>query len=88
MDKDIHFDKHAYLRMICRALEFGLDVFDFESRIQETLTYERKPIRKHISNKYETRCLYFSDNLSIYVIFKERREAISVKTIIIEEGRE
>lgn len=85
--KDIFIETHALLRAVERGAKFNLSYDEARKRIFETVR-KGKVARKHCSYRNKTKCLYFKDNLTFYVIFNEMKNRIYVKTIVIEEGRE
>lgn len=92
MEREIDFDTHALLRLVERGQQFGLNCYECHERVMQAIC-SRKPARwKHLSRKYKTYHCYFNDNLSFFVVCKEKviskKLNITVKTVIIEEGKE
>lgn len=85
--KKIVIETHAVKRAVERGLKFDLGYPETLSRVFETARKGRIA-GKHKSSKNATKCLYFSDNLTFYVVVNERKSCIWIKTVIIEEGRE
>lgn len=85
MNKEIIFNSHAYERISFRGTKFNLTPLETRERIFKTIFVGKE---KKYSKKHKTKYLYFKDNLSFYVIYKEKEKAIYVKTIIIKKGRE
>lgn len=83
----IDIDEHALFRIQERGPQFNLNENEITERIIQTIKIGNQS-RKHKSRIYKTNYLYFSDNISLYVIFKQKKNHFFVKTIIIEEGRE
>ena len=83
-------DEHAAQRLLERAVFFGLEEDEANRRLWTTLR-TGSPARKHLSEKYTTYVRYFSDNLSMYVVFHEARNhglrQVRIKTVIVEVGR-
>lgn len=77
--------------MLERGSKFGLDYYTTKERSFETVKLGKLAKRKHLS-KNKTYYSYFKDNLSFYVICKEKEfdkyVKILIKTVIIETGRE
>ncbi|PIU21881.1 MAG: hypothetical protein COT15_00050 [Candidatus Diapherotrites archaeon CG08_land_8_20_14_0_20_34_12] len=94
MLEGIKFEAHAFARLIQRSCQYGLSWREARERIIETIRNGKESKRKHLSKKREhkTYCKYFADNLSFYVICKEKKfseyKKYWVKTVIIETGRE
>ncbi len=92
MEKKVFLDSHSLIRAVERGLQFGLSYYETNERILKTIKFGRSPSWKHLSRFNKTKCLYFQDNLSFYVIFTEKTREnfvqIDIRTIIIEEGRE
>lgn len=90
--KVIDVEAHAFLRMLERGCEYGLDYYETKERAFKTVRLNRLAKRRHLSGKNKTYYQYFSDNLSFYVICQEKEFEDYVKclirTVIIEEGRE
>lgn len=90
--KIIDIDAHAFFRMLERGIQFGLDHYETKERAFETVKNAQISTRKHRSNKNTTYYKYFNDNLSFYVVCKQKEfdEHILavIKTVIIETGRE
>lgn len=91
-DKVIDIEAHAFLRMLERGAKFGLSYYECKDRAFKSVRLGNLAKRKHLSKNYITYYNYFHDNLSFYVICKEkhRDEFIKalIKTVIIEKGRE
>lgn len=85
--KDVLIETHALLRAVERGANFNLSYEKASKRIFETIRKGRTS-KKHRSYRNRAKCLYFDDNLTFYVVFKEMKNRIYVKTVIIEEGRE
>ena len=89
--KIIDIEAHAFIRMLERGSEFGLDYYETKDRTFKTVKLSRLS-KKHRSNKNKTYYHYFNDNLSFYVICQEKEFEDYVKclirTVIIEQGRE
>ena len=85
--KDILIETHALLRAAERGIKFNLSYEETRKRIFDAVR-KGKTSRKHHSHKNKTKSLYFNDNFTFYVVFKETKNKIYVKTVIIEEGRE
>lgn len=92
MEKIIHIETHALLRIIERGERFGLTFEETKERVFQVIKTGSCPNKKHLSINHCTYYKYFNDNLSFYVICEEKKgefqNKILVKTIIIEEGRE
>lgn len=90
--KIIDIESHALFRMLERSSEYGLDYYETKNRTFETVRLDKLAKRKHLSKKNKTYYNYFKDNLSFYVICKEKEFEGYIKclirTIIIEKGRE
>lgn len=90
--KIIDIEAHSFFRMLERCLKFGLDYYETKERTFRTVRAGKLAKRKHLSRKGKTYYQYFKDNLSFYVICKEKEfedyTKILIKTIIIEKGRE
>ncbi|MBI5388939.1 hypothetical protein HZB01_01005 [Candidatus Woesearchaeota archaeon] len=90
-NKKIDIETHAFLRALERGSLFGLDYYETRERILITAK-DGVWAKKHQSTHHKTYKRYFSDNLTVYVICreKEKKEYVHcvVKTIIIERGRE
>ena len=90
--KIIDIEAHAFLRMLERGTQFGLDHYETKERAFRAVRIGNKSKRKHLSKRNLTYYHYFKDNLSFYVICKEKEFddyiKVLIKTIIIEEGRE
>ena len=91
MKKIIVIEEHALLRLQHRAERFGLFHEEAKERAILAAEFGRQTKRKHLSENHETYQLYFQDNLTFYVICKEKvfeDYLLSViKTVIIEKGR-
>jgi hypothetical protein len=87
MQEKIHVDKHAAYRIIARACEFGLDLDETNARIRHTIV-EGHQAKRHCSRRNTTKCRYFSDNLTFFVVFHRKKEDLYIKTVIIEYGRQ
>lgn len=91
-DKIIDIDAHAFFRMLERGTTHGLDLHETKERAFQTVREGKKAIRKHLSEQSLTYYHYFHDNLSFYVICKEKEFPnyikIFIKTVIIEKGRQ
>ena len=78
--------------MLERGSEFGLDYYETKERAFTTVRLGKSPKRKHLSKKNKTHYFYFKDNLSFYVICREKECETYIKslirTVIIEKGRE
>lgn len=90
---EIVIEKHAFFRLIQRAEKHGLSYEEAEERAFSTVKKGKLSKRKHLPQKKEdlTFYNYFQDNLSFYVICKEKInkvKKIKIKTVIIEEGKE
>ena len=92
MKKIIDIETHAFFRMLERGLKFGLDYYETKERAFSTVRLGKLARRKHLSSMHKTFYQYFKDNLSFYVICKEKifeeYKKYLVKTVIIERGRE
>lgn len=92
MKKIIDIEAHALFRMLERGLKFGLDYCEMKERAFNTVRLGKLTKRKHISKMHKTYYQYFKDNLSFYVVCKEKifQDYIKylIKTVIIEQGRE
>jgi len=88
----IDIESHAFFRMLERGQKFGLDYYNAKERTFSTVRLGRLAKRKHLSANYMTFNQYFKDNLSFYVICKEKifenYKKYLIKTVIIEKGRE
>ncbi len=88
----VDIDAHALLRTIERGIQFGLSYEETRRRIYETVRQKRCARRKHCSRIGKTYYRYYADNLSFYVMCREKETEnyikIVIKTIIIERGRE
>lgn len=82
----IHYGRHARIRLIERALDYGLDLEETKERIKLTV-FGRKQVAKHKSRNYKTYCRYFPDNFTFFVVCEETQYAIFIKMVIIEHGR-
>ena len=91
MKKIIDIDAHALFRALERGMQFGLSYYETKDRAFTTVRAEKQAKRKHRSRKGITYYHYFHDNVSFYVICRERTyekyQKLLIKTIIIEEGR-
>ena len=91
-EKIIEIEAHAFLRMLERGLQFGLDYCECRERAFCAVKLGNFPKRKHLSKDNITSYQYFKDNLSFYVICQEKDCStyiqVLIKTVIIEEGRE
>lgn len=91
-NKVIEVEAHAFLRMLERGLQFGLNYYECKERVFDTVRLRNLAKRKHKSKNNVTYYQYFGDNLSFYVLCKEKKHGASIKvlikTVIIEEGRE
>lgn len=91
-EKIIAVDTHAFYRTVERGIKFGLDYYETRSRVFQTVREGHLSIRKHLSKIHKTYHKYFNDNISFYVVCKEKeyKDCIKclIKTIIIEVGRE
>jgi hypothetical protein len=85
--KTIIIEAHALYRLMQRGLRYNLTFPESEKRVFETFK-KGKEAQKHCSRKHKTKCLYFNDNLTFYIVFAESKKEIRIKTVIIEEGRE
>ncbi|MCX6709617.1 MAG: hypothetical protein NTV63_01515 [Candidatus Woesearchaeota archaeon] len=85
--KEIIIEIHAVKRAMERGLKFNLGYPETLSRVFEAARKGRIASR-HKSKENTIKCLYFSDNLTFYVVVNERKSCIWIKTVIIEEGRE
>ncbi len=78
--------------MLERGIQFGLDYHETKERVFETVRNGRTSTKIQAVGRKVVYHKYFNDNLSFYVICKEREfeEFVSVliKTIIIKTGRE
>ncbi len=74
--------------MIERGQQYRLDYIETKERAFNAVRAGRLAARKHLSKYHKTYHSYFSDNLSFYVICKEKGNKILIKTVIIEEGKE
>ena len=92
MQKIIDIESHAFFRMLERGIKFRLSYYETKERAFSTVRLGKLAKRKHLSKDYKTYNQYFKDNLSFYVICKERQfenyMKYMIKTVIIEEGRE
>ncbi len=88
----IDIETHAFFRMLERGAQFGLEYYETKDRAFKTIKNGKKSNRKHLSNKHVTYCSYFNDNLSFYVVCREKEDLcykwVLIKTVIIENGRE
>ncbi len=88
----IDIEVHAFLRLMERSADFGLDYSEAKERAFETVRRGNQAKWKHLSEKNTTYCSYFPDNLSFYVICEIREFEDCVRalihTVIIEYGRE
>lgn len=74
--------------MLERGLKYGLDYYETKDRAYTTIRTGKIANRKHSSGRYSTYYRYFNDNMSFYVICRELRNQVLIKTVIIEEGKE
>ncbi len=90
--KIIDIEVHALFRVLERGLKFNLDYYETKERVFKTVRLDKLARRKHLSKECKTYYCYFRDNLAFYVICKEKEfenyVKTSIKTIIIERGRE
>ena len=90
--KVVDIETHAFFRMIERGSEFGLDYYETKDRAFKTAKLGKPPKRKHLSGKNKSYCCYFKDNISFYVICREKEFEkyikCLIKTVIIEKGRQ
>ena len=90
--KIIDIETHAFFRMLERGSKFGLDYYDTKNRVFETAKLGKLSKRRHLSKKNKTYFRYFKDNLSFYVICREKKFGDYIKclirTVIIERGRQ
>ena len=74
--------------MLERGLQHRLDYHETKNRVYNTVRSAKFSKRKHLSRRHKTYYNYFNDNLSFYVICKEHKNQILIKTVIIEKGKE
>ncbi|MBN1645358.1 hypothetical protein JW851_04985 [Candidatus Woesearchaeota archaeon] len=86
--KIIDIESHAFFRMLERGTQYGLEFRETKNRAYNTIKLGKLSKRKHFSKKHKTYYNYFNDNLSFYVICKEYKNQILIRTIIIEKGKE
>ncbi len=90
--KIIDIEAHALFRMLERGQQFNLSYDETQERAFKAVQTGNLAKRKHFSSRGKTYYHYFQDNLSFYVICRERELEeylkILIKTVIIEEGRE
>ena len=86
--KRVYINAHCALRILERGLKFGLDYFETKKRVFQTLKEGKLSKKKHRTVGKKTYVKYFKDNLCFYLICKEKRGKVLIKTIIIEKGRE
>ena len=91
-EKIIDVEGHCLFRMIERGVKCGLGYEETKRRAFETVRRSGASKRKHRSRRNKTYYAYFEDNLSFYVICKEKEyekyKKVVIKTVIIEQGRE
>ncbi len=91
-EKIIDIDTHAFFRMLERGTGYGLDFHETKERAFQTVRLGSQAIKKHQSKQGPTYYHYFHDNLSFYVICKEKEFPTYIKTliktVIIEKGRQ
>jgi len=90
--KVIDIDAHAFFRMVERGIRFGLNLYETQQRAFQTVRAGKCSNYKHKSKHHTTYYSYFHDNLSFYVVCKEKLcesyIKVLIKTIIVERGRE
>ena len=90
--KIIDIDTHAFFRMLERGTEYNLDYYETKERAFQTVRRGEQAKRKHLSKQGVSYYYYFHDNLSFYVIAKQKEfpeyTNIIIKMVIIETGRE
>ncbi len=88
-EKVIDIDAHAHIRLMQRAIQFGLSCEDAKERAFRTVKLGNETPWKHRSERGKTYSCYFQDGLSFYVLCREREypeyKYILIKTIIIED---
>jgi len=84
--KPINIESHAFFRMLERGIQHGLNYYETKERTYITVRLG-KYSKKHKSKANKTYCHYFNDNLAFYVICKENKNQILIKTVIIEKGK-
>jgi hypothetical protein len=90
--KVIDIETHSFFRMMERGVKYGLSYEETKKRAYNAVRKGTQAKRKHASKQGPTYYYYFQDNLSFYVICKEKEFVDYIKsvirTVIIEEGRE
>ena len=90
--KIIDIEAHAFLRMLERGSEFGLNYYETKRRAFQTARQGKTPKKKHLSKTNKTYYHYFTDGLAFYVLCQEKEFekhiACLIRTVIIEKGRE
>ena len=90
--KVIDIDAHAFFRMVERGIQVGLNLHETQQRAFQTVRAGKCSHHKHKSKYHTTYYSYSNDNLSFYVICKEKPcedyVKVLIKTVIIERGRE
>lgn len=88
----IDIESHALFRMLGRGMKFGLDYYETKERVFNTVRLGKLARWKHLSKTHKTYHQYFKDNLSFYIVCKERvfenYKKFLIKTVIIERGKE
>lgn len=88
----IDIEAHALFRTLERGLKFGLNYYETKERVFKAVRVGKLAKRKHLSTEGKTYYHYFQDNLSFYVICREKEleeyVKMVIKTVIIEQGRE
>ncbi len=88
----IDIEAHALFGTLERGLKFWLNYYEAKERAFKAVRAGKPAKRKHLSKKGKTYYYYFQDNLSFYVICREKEleeyVKIVIKTVIIEIGRE
>ncbi|MEK6963586.1 MAG: hypothetical protein AABX70_04110 [Nanoarchaeota archaeon] len=90
--KIIDIEAHAFLRMLERGAEFGLNYYETKRRAFQTAQLGKTAKRKHLSKTNKTYYQYFTDGLSFYILCQEeeleKHTSCLIRTVIIEKGRE
>jgi len=90
--KIIDIETHAFFRMLEKGAKYNLNYYETKERTFKTVKNKKLAKRKHLSKHNKTYYQYFKDNLSFYVVCKEKEfkdyTKILIKTIIIEKGRQ
>ena len=88
--KIVDIETHSFFRMLERGLRYNLDYYETKERAFDAVRKGRSS-KKHLSKNHKTYYKYYKDNLSFYVVCKEKEFEdyirCVIKTVIIEKGR-